>query len=378
MKKHTVKQVTLIIVISIFLSLLPFEISLHETEFIPIISPKTTVAESVYEEPVIVSVDLDSKELDNGTELTMTVKAKSDTPLNWINRSFTEPYGSIYGGGHGTSDFELINSNLYEYQATDIVSPYAPSGEYYYDNISVSNERMLQSDDWPEKVSINIDQDSDPQPPVIEKVELEQEVVENGTKLTVRLEATSNSPLNWINRSFEGPHGNIYGGGHGTRDFTEISSGRYEYSWSDIISAYAPSGEYSYLNISVENEGMKTSEKWTDDLTTTINNEIEPEKWEKREPALDVAPDKTWTVEFNQPLDMETIRQQNIFVTDRNGNIIPMFYFQKEQNVDMDIHIMPVTDYLPGEEYTLWIRDIKSKNGQVLEKHVKQPFVIQQ
>ena len=66
----------------------------------------------------------------------------------WINKSFMQPNGQyVYGGGHGATFFE-ISPGIWEYQWTDTVSKYAPSGTYTYMYISVKNEGLLQSDEW--------------------------------------------------------------------------------------------------------------------------------------------------------------------------------------------------------------------------------------
>ena len=111
-----------------------------------------------------------------------------------------------------------------------------------------------------------------PQAPVLDSVELSSETVPEGTMLTVTVRALSNSPVNWINRNFDGPHGNIYGGSHGTSYFVEVSPGLWEYSWTDTVSKYAPSGTYYYTDISVKNAGMMASVSWPDPLVVEILN----------------------------------------------------------------------------------------------------------
>lgn len=86
---------------------------------------------------------------------------------------------------------------------------------------------------------------------------------------------------------------------------------------------------------------------------------------------------KTWKINFNSSLDMDTIKEKNIYVTDSNGDIIPMFYTQNFGE-DMSIYIMPVKNYDYDKIYTLWIKDLKSKNGQVLHKNVKMQFTTEQ
>lgn len=117
--------------------------------------------------------------------------------------------------------------------------------------------------------------------PVITSITLDSEKVSEGTRLTLTVRATSNSPVEWFNGSFYGPHGNIWGGGHGGPGmFTEISPGLWEYIKHDIVSKYAPTGDYYYENISVKNAGMLTSETWPGELSVYITSSIEPEEKE--------------------------------------------------------------------------------------------------
>lgn len=83
--------------------------------------------------------------------------------------------------------------------------------------------------------------------------------------------------------------------------------------------------------------------------------------------------DKTWKIDFNLPLSINTIKENNIYVTDDAGNIIPMFYSQN-YGEDMSISVIPVKNYEYGKAYTLWIKDLISKNGKALSKNIKMPF----
>lgn len=109
-------------------------------------------------------------------------------------------------------------------------------------------------------------------------------------------------------------------------------------------------------------------------LEISSSTNIQWEVWNSK----DIVPiNKTWKINFNSPLDMDTIKEKNIYVTDANGNILPMFYTQNFGE-DMSIYIMPVKNYEYGKTYTLWIKDLKSKNGQVLHKNAKMQFTTEQ
>ncbi len=229
--------------------------------------------------PEITSVVLDKTEVSEGTKLTMTVRAESNSPVNWLHGNFFGPHGNIWGGGSGYSGmFTEISPGLWEYIRHDIVSKYAPRGNYYYQNIAVKNEGKLESNIWPGELNVYIENDSDPQPPVIKDVKLDIKEIAEGTELTLTVTAESNSPVNEINRNFYGPAGYIYSGGiRAPGLFDEVEPRLWEYTRHDIVSKYAPSGEYYYENISVGNAGMLESNIWPGELSVYIENDIDPE-----------------------------------------------------------------------------------------------------
>ena len=89
--------------------------------------------------------------------------------------------------------------------------------------------------------------------------------------ITLTIVATSQSPVNWLNGSFNGPAGNLWGGGSGV-PFTEISPGTWRYSRTDTIDVFAPSGTYSYTNLSVENQAQLTSTVWPNPVNVSVTN----------------------------------------------------------------------------------------------------------
>ena len=103
--------------------------------------------------PIIQSVNLSTYEIVNGGELTVTVIAKSNAPVNGISAILDGPNGCIYGGGSGVT-FTNISNELWRYEWTDTFSMWAPSGTYTYSGISVRNEGQLESDEW---VAISFD-----------------------------------------------------------------------------------------------------------------------------------------------------------------------------------------------------------------------------
>lgn len=58
----------------------------------------------------------------------------------------------------------------------------------------------------------------------------------------------------------------------------------------------------------------------------------------------------------------------------KEGNVIPVFY-------DIDgskVIATPNSNYNQGETYTLWIKDVKGLNGEVLTQNVKMEFTIEE
>ena len=109
--------------------------------------------------------------------------------------------------------------------------------------------------------------------PVLESVTLSTNHLQNGGSITVTVIAVSESPVNWINRSLDGPNGNIYGGGGSWPPWTDLGNNRWQCQWIDEISSWAPSGEYVYRYISVENEAQLESGVWPD-LSFSARNRI--------------------------------------------------------------------------------------------------------
>lgn len=107
--------------------------------------------------------------------------------------------------------------------------------------------------------------------------------------------------------------------------------------------------------------------------TVTVTDSSGPDVFTEWDPVFNVPVDKTWNVTFNLPLDISTIKEHNIYVTDKNNTIIPMLYYQGSQS-DKNIYIIPVKNYNKGETYTLWIKDLKAQNGQILKKNIKMNF----
>lgn len=86
--------------------------------------------------------------------------------------------------------------------------------------------------------------------------------------------------------------------------------------------------------------------------------------------------DKMWDVTYSLAIDITTIREKNIYVTDAKGTITPVLYVIDRSRSDSKVSIIPVKDYTKGETYTLWIKDIKAEDGKILKENVKMKFTI--
>ncbi|WP_227938686.1 hypothetical protein [Alkalihalobacillus deserti] len=97
--------------------------------------------------------------------------------------------------------------------------------------------------------------------------------------------------------------------------------------------------------------------------------EYEFKSWESK---FDVDVNKVWQVEYNLALDPSTIIEQNIYITDEEGNIVPI----DRTTSHSAVQLAPVNAYEQGKTYILWIKDIKAKNGRLLQENVKMEFTI--
>lgn len=88
-----------------------------------------------------------------------------------------------------------------------------------------------------------------------------------------------------------------------------------------------------------------------------------------------VETNKIWTIKFNKNLKVESLSGLNIFVVDSTDTLI-----ETKVSIDKEtgaIKIIPVENYIKGENYTLFIsKDVKADNGEMLEQATRVPFEI--
>lgn len=98
--------------------------------------------------------------------------------------------------------------------------------------------------------------------------------------------------------------------------------------------------------------------------------------YRKMESKYNVTLTKDWAVEFNLDLDLTTIAERNIFITNSQGKIHPLLYVVDRTDDLSIIKLIPARNYTYKEKYTLWIKDIKSKNGNTLAEWTLMDFTI--
>lgn len=134
--------------------------------------------------------------------------------------------------------------------------------------------------------------------------------------------------------------------------------------------------DYGLGGISVWRIGL--GDYSTDDsIWSSLNNFFSLYKGDFDElPYVDnVALDKSWTVNFNAPIDKGTVKsiKDSIAVVDEYGNLVPVdFSYDGDLN---SVKVSPSTAYRPGELYYLIMgKDVKSESGLGLSKPVIMRF----
>lgn len=85
--------------------------------------------------------------------------------------------------------------------------------------------------------------------------------------------------------------------------------------------------------------------------------------------------DKIWTICFNLPLDDNYISDSTIYIEDNNSNKIPIKIYNGGDKTELKIE--PATLLKLGEEYTLWIRGLKSIYGNGLNEFIQLKFIVE-
>ena len=156
-----------------------------------------------------------------------------------------------------------------------------------------------------------------------------------------------------------------------------------------ILDQYQYPGDYELFDVSLRDKA-ENQQRYIKDATDwdlqngskqlaihTKFNVIRGESEDKWPDRYNIPTDKIWKIKFNKSVSVDYIKEQNIYVTDQNGEIIPMLYYKDDQGIEKYIHVKPIKDYKNGQTYTLWIKKLKAEDGSILEKDVQMKFNIQ-
>lgn len=99
-------------------------------------------------------------------------------------------------------------------------------------------------------------------------------------------------------------------------------------------------------------------------------------KWGAITEKTNIPNDKEWKIKFNKSIDSTTAIGKNIYVMDENENLVSTSIKLNSDNTE--IQVIPSQKYVDGKKYTLYIKDLKAKDGRLLNNNVKMPFSIVQ
>jgi hypothetical protein len=262
-----------------------------------------------YDTPILLAIEaiplnsqggeLPGTSVDAGNKVRVRLWVNSNAPVNWVNSSWESPSKNLEGGGSGQRycrsgscpeipgewTFAERDMGYWIWYRDYSITEFQESGEYSW-SMSVRNAAQLTSRTLRTTIQVRND-DYKAEKPEIRDIRLATSGTSSGVGATstVTILAQSSSPVAWLNRNFEGPAGNIYGGGSGfsfqncaeyVGAVDHICNGRdsshYFTSFTDTISRWAPNGLYSYYEIWVENQAQLRSNSYTGNLSFTISN----------------------------------------------------------------------------------------------------------
>ncbi|RUL49806.1 RCC1 domain-containing protein [Lysinibacillus antri] len=87
-----------------------------------------------------------------------------------------------------------------------------------------------------------------------------------------------------------------------------------------------------------------------------------------------VMPDKTWTISFNALVDEESL-SDNIYVIDENGKQVKVHLSVVAED-NTKVKVTPESYYSPLTKYNMYIMNVKSSEGKILNKPIRFTFEI--
>ncbi len=224
-----------------------------------------------YDTPILSSVeavilDTDGNEstdkiLTEGGTVRIKLGVNSNAPVNWTNLMWESPETNLSGGGSGCTFIE-DSRGYWTYSRDYTISKYQPSGTYTWIH-SVENASMLKSAD--KTVTIEAQNNSISTKPKITTATLSYSGLTSGdgSSVTLNITVESDSLVNWLSLSLEGPSKNIFGGGSGVT-FTSLGNNLYSYQNTYNFTQWVENGVYTFTGLSVDNEADLSSEVYTD------------------------------------------------------------------------------------------------------------------
>lgn len=88
-----------------------------------------------------------------------------------------------------------------------------------------------------------------------------------------------------------------------------------------------------------------------------------------------VAQDKVWDITFSKNVNLQTIKEQNIYIVDENNTVIPLLYYVNN-TVKNKVSLIPVKNYQSGKVYTIVVKDVSSENNEVLQQFKIKKFTV--
>ncbi|MFM9533630.1 MULTISPECIES: Ig-like domain-containing protein [Lysinibacillus] len=220
----------------------------------------------------------------------------------------------------------------------------------------------------------------DTEAPTIEEIKVLTPVVKAGSTAKIELTVSDNlSGIRYVNVHFKSPDGknHLY-----PFDLSIDEPGELKGTYileSHVMAEFGILGEWTLDYISVQDFAFNTYSYFTNKGYEFLQNKsFIVEGFTSWETQQNVELNKEFTISFNSNIDISTILEKNIYIKDdaRGENIPLMFIIDRSSDMQTSkVTIAPVGSYRSGSSYTLYIKDIISKDGQILNENVKMQFI---
>ena len=75
-------------------------------------------------------------------------------------------------------------------------------------------------------------------------------------------------------------------------------------------------------------------------------------------------------------MNLQTIKEQNIYIIDQNNTVIPLLYYVESTSKNK-VNLIPVKNYESGNIYTIVVKDVSSENNDSLQQFKIKKFTVQ-